>query len=64
LINVDDGYHLWSERYDREMEDVFVIQDDITQSIVKTIEPTNVVLVFDRLTASCDLKKSERFCPY
>jgi TolB-like protein len=40
VINVDDGYHLWSERYDREMEDVFAIQDDITQSIVKTIEPT------------------------
>jgi serine/threonine protein kinase/Flp pilus assembly protein TadD len=34
LINVADGYHLWSERYDREMEDVFAIQDDISQAIV------------------------------
>jgi serine/threonine protein kinase/Flp pilus assembly protein TadD len=34
LINVDDGYHLWSERYDREMDDVFAIQDDITLAIV------------------------------
>ena len=34
LVNVADGYHLWSERYDREMEDVFAIQDDISQAIV------------------------------
>jgi TolB-like protein/predicted Ser/Thr protein kinase len=34
LINVSDGYHLWSERYDREMEDVFAIQDEITLAIV------------------------------
>jgi TolB-like protein/Flp pilus assembly protein TadD len=37
LVNVADGYHLWSERYDREMEDVFEIQDDISQAIVKAL---------------------------
>jgi TolB-like protein/Tfp pilus assembly protein PilF len=37
LINVADGYQLWSERYDREMEDVFEIQDDISQAIVKAL---------------------------
>jgi len=37
LINVADGYHLWSDRYDREMEDVFAIQDEIAQSIVKAL---------------------------
>ncbi len=37
LINVADGYHLWSERYDREMEDVFDIQDDITLKIVDAL---------------------------
>ncbi len=37
LIKVSDGYHLWSERYDREMEDVFAIQDEIAQSIVKAL---------------------------
>ncbi len=37
LINVADGYHLWSERYDREMEDVFEIQDDITLKIVDAL---------------------------
>jgi len=37
LINVADGYHLWSERYDRDMEDVFAIQDEIAQSIAKAL---------------------------
>ena len=38
LINVADGYHIWSERYDREMEDVFAIQDEISQAIVDTLK--------------------------
>ncbi|MGH8122118.1 MAG: TPR end-of-group domain-containing protein, partial [Rudaea sp.] len=37
LVNVADGYHLWSERYDRDAEDVFAIQDDISQAIVKAL---------------------------
>ena len=38
LVNVDDGYHIWSERYDRDIEDVFAIQDDITLSIVDKLK--------------------------
>jgi serine/threonine-protein kinase len=37
LTNVEDGYQLWSERYDREMEDVFAIQDEITARIVEAL---------------------------
>src|SRR5438874_11020778 len=37
LVNVADGSNLWSERYDRELEDVFAIQDDISQAIVKAL---------------------------
>ena len=37
LINVADGYHLWSERYDRDMEDVFAIQEEIAGNIVKAL---------------------------
>jgi TolB-like protein/Tfp pilus assembly protein PilF len=37
LVNVADGYQLWSDRYDREMEDVFAIQDEISQAIVKAL---------------------------
>jgi adenylate cyclase len=38
LIEVAGGYHLWSERYDREMADVFAIQDEITASIVSALQ--------------------------
>ncbi len=37
LITVADGFHLWSERYDREMTDIFAIQDEITQAIVAAL---------------------------
>jgi serine/threonine-protein kinase len=37
LVSAADGYHLWSERYDREMTDVFVIQDEICQAIVERL---------------------------
>jgi adenylate cyclase len=38
LINVADGYHLWSERYDRELEDVFAIQEEIAKNIVQALK--------------------------
>jgi len=38
LTNVSDGYNLWSRRYDRELEDVFAIQDEIAQSIVDALK--------------------------
>ena len=37
LIKVTDGYHLWSERYDRDLEDVFAVQDEIAENIVKAL---------------------------
>src|SRR6266699_1208066 len=37
LINVADGYQLWSERYDRQLEDVFEIQDQIAENIVRAL---------------------------
>jgi eukaryotic-like serine/threonine-protein kinase len=38
LINAEDGYHLWSERYDREMADVFAVQDEIAQAIAGALQ--------------------------
>jgi TolB-like protein/predicted Ser/Thr protein kinase len=38
LINVADGYHLWSETYDRELKDVFAIQDEISSAIVNALQ--------------------------
>jgi len=40
LIKVADGYHLWSERYDREMTDVFTIQDEIGRAIADRLQVT------------------------
>ena len=38
LINVGDGYQLWSERYDRELDDVFAVQEDIARRIVEKLK--------------------------
>jgi TolB-like protein/Flp pilus assembly protein TadD/predicted Ser/Thr protein kinase len=38
LIGVAEGYHLWSERFDREIADVFAIQDEIARSIVQALK--------------------------
>jgi len=38
LVNVADGYHLWSERFDRQMDDVFAIQDEIALAIVDRLK--------------------------
>ena len=50
LVNVSDGYHLWSERYDRQLDDVFAVQDQIARAIVdklkvKLIGPKEAPLV-------------------
>lgn len=38
LVNVADGYHLWSERYDCDMKDIFDIQDEITLAIIDKLK--------------------------
>jgi serine/threonine protein kinase/tetratricopeptide (TPR) repeat protein len=38
LINVSDGYHLWSERFDRTMDNVFAIQDEISMAVVDRLK--------------------------
>jgi TolB-like protein/lipopolysaccharide biosynthesis regulator YciM len=38
LVDVADGYHLWSEKYDRDMEDIFAIQDEISLAIVDKLK--------------------------
>jgi serine/threonine protein kinase len=40
FIDVTDGYHLWSERYDREIEDVFAVQDEIAAAIAGKMQTT------------------------
>ncbi len=38
LINVEDGFHLWSDRYDREATDVFAVQDEIAGAIARVLQ--------------------------
>jgi adenylate cyclase len=38
LINVEDGFHIWSETYEREMDDIFSIQDEIATKIVEKLK--------------------------
>jgi adenylate cyclase len=40
LVDAQTGVHLWAERYDRSLDDVFALQDEITLSVVGAIEPS------------------------
>lgn len=40
LISVKDGYHLWSSSYDRKLDDIFTIQDDIARQVVGALKKT------------------------
>jgi adenylate cyclase len=39
LIDATNGNHIWADKYDREIEDIFTLQDEITQSVTAAIEP-------------------------
>lgn len=39
LIDAETGKHLWAERYDRDLIDIFALQDEITRNVVAAIEP-------------------------
>ncbi len=69
LVEAATGNHLWAERYDRELEDIFAVQDEVTQAIA-SILPTKVnQAVFararrkpsDNLTAYDYLLRGERY---
>ncbi len=38
LINVADGFHLWSQTYDRDMKDILAVQSDVAQQVVQVLE--------------------------
>jgi len=40
LINAADGFHLWSEKYDRQINDIFAVQDDIASSVAEALKVT------------------------
>ena len=50
LIKVEDGFHLWSERYDRDMGDIFAIQDEISFAITEKLKITLLENDRDKIT--------------
>lgn len=53
LIKADDGFHLWSETYDRELDDIFKVQDEISAAIVHSLK--------SKLGIEVTILKSETF---
>ena len=60
LINVADNYHLWSERYDRDLEDVFAVQDEIAENIVRALR----VVLTDEEKRAIDKPRTENVQAY
>jgi serine/threonine protein kinase/tetratricopeptide (TPR) repeat protein len=63
LIDVESGYHLWSERYDRVMKDMFEIQDEISLSVADKLE----VRIGDEMSGSQARHQTENpdaYCQY
>jgi len=52
LIDAESGGHVWADRYDRELEDIFLVQDEVTRKIVQTLEV--------RLTGNEEARRHER----
>ena len=50
LIDATTGNHIWAERYDRELDDIFALQDEITSAIVTAVEPELAGAERDRAT--------------
>jgi len=49
LVDAETGVHLWVERYDRELDDIFALQDEIAMSVVGAIEPSLRKAELDRI---------------
>jgi TolB-like protein/Flp pilus assembly protein TadD len=61
LVRADNGYHLWSATYDRELRDVFKMQDDIAGAVVSALK---VTLLADRAPRSIITANTEAYTLY
>ena len=52
LIDGESGNHIWADRYDRDLEDMFEVQDDITRTVVGSIEPELTRAEFERVRSN------------
>ena len=60
LIEAENGNHIWAERYDRELEDIFAVQDEITQAIVSVLPAR----IHSSMSARTRRKSTENFSAY
>jgi adenylate cyclase len=60
LIEAESGNHIWAERYDRELEDIFAVQDEITQTVVSVL-PSRIQ---NSMRAQTLRKPTENFSAY
>jgi len=49
LIDAETGHHIWAEIYDRDLADIFAVQDDITECVVGNLEPQLLLAEADRV---------------
>ncbi|MFV2007929.1 MAG: tetratricopeptide repeat protein, partial [Longimicrobiales bacterium] len=63
LISADDGYHLWSETYDGDLEDIFRLQDEIARSIVEALK-IELVGSKDALLVEAETEDVEAYTHY
>jgi TolB-like protein len=61
LIRVDSGYHVWSETYDRQLDDIFKIQDEIAGAVVKALK---VSLLEGGVTRTTPTSNTEAYTLY
>jgi len=62
LINASDGFHMWSETYDRDLNDVFAVQEDIARSVANSLKVT--LLGGNPAAPSAETKNSEAYNAY
>ena len=54
LVRVDNGYHVWSETFDRQLDDIFKVQDEIAGSVVKALKVSLLEGALPRATTSAN----------
>jgi TolB-like protein/Tfp pilus assembly protein PilF len=64
LIQVEDGFHLWSETYDRELDDVFAIQDEIATAILEQLKAALIGFESEPVVAAATRTDSEVYDGY
>jgi TolB-like protein/Flp pilus assembly protein TadD len=62
LIDVETGYHLWSDTYERELTDIFAIQDDITSRIVSALRFSSGLIRRCQSRLDKSIRRPRSFC--